>query len=141
MRSLLVFLLFAAMMCWFMFSPVYKHVLVVRQAALQAEVDYMLELGANADHGYIDETMIEQSRQRLAGFGLQPDEIRYEVSAASGAIPTSAAAPIPRGTGLSLAISYPLEGLLDIDRLIGIEPPPPNSRLRAAGMKMSEYVP
>ncbi|WP_274649131.1 hypothetical protein [Paenibacillus humicola] len=141
MRSLLVFVLFAATICWFLFSPIYKHVLVVRQAVLQAEVDYLLEIGSNADHGYIDETMMEQSRLRLAGFGLHPDEIRYEVTGSNSALATSAAAPLPRGTGLSLTISYPVEGLLDIDRLIGIEPLPADSRLRAAGMKMSEYVP
>lgn len=27
--------------------PVYKHVVIVRQAVLQKEVDYLLEIGAN----------------------------------------------------------------------------------------------
>jgi hypothetical protein len=141
MRSLLVFLLFAAMLCWFMFSPIYKHVLIARQAVLQQEVDYLLEVGANGDHGYIDAAMMEQSRLRLAAFGMRPEDVRFEVTATNGAVATSPASPLPRGVGLSLVASYPVERLLEIDRLIGIEPPSPDTRLRAAGMKMSEYAP
>jgi hypothetical protein len=46
-----------------------------------------------------------------------------------------------RGTGIRLVIRYPYDRLLDIDRLMGIEPPPESARISAAGMKMSEYVP
>ncbi|BBH24650.1 hypothetical protein Back11_59950 [Paenibacillus baekrokdamisoli] len=141
MKSILVFILFAAMMCWFMFSPIYKHVLIVRQAVLQQEVDYLLEVGANGDHGYIDSAMIEQSKLRLAQIGLQPGSINYEVQAANGMSAISSVVPLPRGVGLSLTVSYPVDGLYAIDQLIGIAPPPPNARLRATGMKMSEYVP
>lgn len=141
MKSLLVFILFAVMLCWFMFSPIYKHVLIVRQAVLQQEVDYMLEVAANGDHGYIDSTMMQQSRLRLASYGLQSSEIAFEVSSTNGYDATNAGNPLPRGVGLSLAISYPVEGLFEIDRLIGIAPPSASTRLRAVGMKMSEYVP
>ncbi|MFC5649633.1 hypothetical protein ACFPYJ_10975 [Paenibacillus solisilvae] len=141
MKSILVFILFAALMCWLMFSPIYKHVLIVRQAVLQQETDYLLEVGANGDHGYIDAAMMEQSKQRLADFGLQPGFVEFEVSAANGMDATSPSAPLPRGVGLSLTVSYPVEGLLAIDQLIGLEPPPADARLRAAGMKMSEYIP
>ncbi len=68
MKQLLVFVLFAALFCWLMFSPIYKHVLVIRQALLQQEVDYMLEIGASGKYGYIDSWMVEQSRSRLAGY-------------------------------------------------------------------------
>ncbi len=124
-----------------MFSPVYKHVLIVRQAALQQEVDYLLEVGANGSHGYIDAAMIEQSKQRLASLGLRPDELRYEVSSTDGSTATNAAAPLTRGKGLALTISYPYDGLFTIDRLIGLTPPPSDARMRAFGLKMSEYVP
>lgn len=141
MKGLLVFILFAAMMCWFMFSPIYKHVLIVRQAVLQQEVDYILEIAANGDHGYIDGQMVEESRQRLARFGMDPDQVEYVVTSTDGSDATNAAAPLPRGVGLSLTLSYPVEGLFEIDRLIGIEFVSPDARMRAAGLKMSEYVP
>lgn len=141
MRSILVFVLFAAMLCWMMFSPIYKHVLIVRQAALQQEVDYMLEVGANGSHGYIDAAMIAQSKQRLASLGLDPDALEYTVGSTDGSSATNASAPLLRGTGLALTISYPYEGLFTLDRLIGVDPPPSTGRMSARGMKMSEYVP
>ncbi|GMK42143.1 hypothetical protein PCCS19_52020 [Paenibacillus sp. CCS19] len=141
MRSILVFVLFAGMLCWMMFSPIYKHILIVRQAALQQEVDYMLEIGANGSHGYIDELMIEQSKQRLASLGLDPEALAYTVESSDGSNAANASAPLVRGIGLSLTISYPYEGLFTLDRLIGVEPPPSTDRMSARGMKMSEYVP
>ena len=104
-----------------MFSPIYKHVLIVRQAVLQQETDYLLEVGANGDHGYIDSAMMEQSKLRLASFGLQPGLVEFEVSATNGASATSPAMPLPRGVGLSLSVSYPVDGLLAIDQLIGLD--------------------
>jgi hypothetical protein len=141
MRSILVFVLFAAMLCWMMFSPIYKHILIVRQAALQQEVDYLLEIGANGSHGYIDAAMIAESKQRLAALGLQSSDLEYTIASTDGSIATSASAPLVRGTGLSLTISYPYEGLFTIDQLVGVDPPPSSDRMRARGMKMSEYVP
>lgn len=141
MKQILVFVLFAAMLCWIMFSPIYKHVLITRQALLQKEVDYLLEVGANADHGYIDAAMMAQSRERLARFGLQPDEVDFVVTSSDGADATNPANPLLRGTGLSLTVSYPYGRLLEIDRLIGLTPPAPDERMSASGMKMSEYVP
>ncbi|EFM11828.1 conserved hypothetical protein [Paenibacillus curdlanolyticus YK9] len=141
MRSILIFVLFAGLLCWMMFSPIYKHVLIVRQAALQQEADYLLEVGANGSHGYIDATMINQSKQRLAAIGLRPDDIEYDVTSTDGSIATSASAPVLRGIGLALTVSYPYDGLFAIDRLVGIEPPPADARMRATGMKMSEFVP
>lgn len=69
MKSLLVFVMLAATMCWFMFSPIYKHVFIVRQAVLQKEVDYLLEIGASGEHGYISRGMVEESKGRLAAVG------------------------------------------------------------------------
>ncbi|NBD24367.1 hypothetical protein [Paenibacillus glycinis] len=141
MKSLLVFVLLAAMMCWFLFSPIYKHVLIVRQAVLQQEVDYLLEVGASGDYGYIDAAMLQEAKRRLASFGLKPESIEFEVTSDNGADAMNPAQPLPRGAPLSVTASYPVEGLFNIDRLIGVEPPSAEDRLQAAGTKMSEFVP
>ncbi|MFF2093660.1 hypothetical protein [Paenibacillus sp. NPDC058174] len=141
MKSILVFVLFAATMCWMMFSPIYRHVLVVRQAVLQQETDYLLEVGASGSYGYIDTDMIDQSRSRLASFGMRPEAVEYAVSSDNGLGATNPAAPLPRGSGLRLTMSYPYENLFQIDRLIGLAPVDENARMRAFGIKMSEYVP
>ncbi|MFD0673909.1 hypothetical protein [Cohnella sp. GCM10027633] len=141
MKQLLVFVLFAAMFCWLMFSPIYKHVLVIRQALLQQEVDYLLEIGASGRHGYIDGAMIESSRERLASYGFDPSLLEYEVGSASGADGGDSGTPLLRGDGLRLRLAYPYERLLDIDRLIGIAPPSADARIAGRGMRMSEYVP
>lgn len=141
MKQILLFVLFAGMVCWMMFSPIYKHVLIVRQAVLQQEVDYLLEVGASGTYGYISEAMLEQSKVRMEAFGLKRESIMFEVNSESGANATNPSAPLPRGTGLSLTASYPYENLFQIDRLIGLSPPPAEERMKAFGMKMSEYVP
>jgi hypothetical protein len=140
-KQLLVFILLAATLCWLMFSPIYKHVLIVRQAVLQKEADYLLEIGANGDHGYISGAMTAESSLRLSRFGMQPEALVYEVSSTSGASATNPSAPLPRGVGLQLTIRYPYERLFEIDRLIGLTPPDPNAQMSAFGLKMSEYVP
>ncbi|WP_028609443.1 hypothetical protein [Paenibacillus harenae] len=141
MKQLLIFILFAAMLCWLMFSPIYKHVLIVRQAVLQQEVDYLLEVGASGSYGYISPAMMEDSRDRLGRFGMQPADVVFELSATSGVDASNPYAPVLRGEGISLTMSYPYENLFDIDRLIGLAPPLPGERMKAFGMKMSEYVP
>jgi hypothetical protein len=141
MRSVLVFVLFAAILCWLMFAPVYKHVFIVRQAVLQQEVDYLLEVGANGTHGYVDAAMIAASRNRLAAYGLDPAKLIYEVASTSGEDATNPQAPVRRGTGIVLTIRYPYERLFEIDRLVGISPPDEQALISATGMKMSEYVP
>ncbi|MDF2668663.1 MAG: hypothetical protein K0R67_969 [Paenibacillus sp.] len=141
MKQLLVFVLFAGLLCWFMFSPTYKHVLIIRQAVLQKEVDLMLEIGANGSHGYIDSAAIEASRIRMEERGFNRSLIQYEVLTTNGVDGTSPSAPVLRGAGLKLQISYPFERLFEIDRLIGITPPPAGSRMYAEGVRMSEYVP
>ncbi|PZD95685.1 hypothetical protein DNH61_14305 [Paenibacillus sambharensis] len=141
MRSVLVFVLFAATFCWLMFSPIYKHVLIVRQAVLQKEVDYLLEIGANGDHGYISGAMMRESAGRLAAYGLQADKLEYEVRSTTGAAATDEASPLQRGVGIELTVRYPYERLFEIDRLIGLTPPGDDERMSAYGLKMSEYVP
>ncbi|MDI4647546.1 hypothetical protein [Cohnella hashimotonis] len=141
MKQLLVFVLFATLFCWLMFSPVYKHVVLLRQSLLQQEVDYMLEIGASGRYGYIDAAMIGDSRSRLSGYGFKPEILEYEVTTTSGIPGTDPASPLERGDGLRLVIHYPYDGLMDIDRLIGVDPPSGTARMAAAGMKMSEYVP
>jgi len=140
MKQILAFILMSGMLCWIMFAPIYKHVLIARQALLQKEVDYMLEVGANASHGYIDQAAIEASKQRLAQHGFSADDLEYTVATTNGVNGMDPSNPVMRGAGLYLRISYPYEGLFAIDRLIGIGPPS-GSRMAADGMKMSEYVP
>lgn len=141
MKQLLVFILFAAMLCWLMFAPIYKHVLIFRQAVLQKEADYLLEVGASGAYGYIDNQLIEQSRQRLAQRGFDPTALDYTVTTTSGEDGTNSQRPVLRGTGIALEITYPYFRLFEIDRLIGLAPPDPSARMSAAGVKMSEYVP
>ncbi|MFD2115678.1 hypothetical protein ACFSTH_10695 [Paenibacillus yanchengensis] len=140
MKQILIFVLFSAMLCWVMFSPIYKHVAIARQAALQQEVDYLLEVGASGTYGYIDARMQRESRARLEKFGLQSQLLQYELFSTSGSDPSNAGQPLSRGTGIALTISYPYENLFTIDRLIGITSIHPNERMRAFGMKMSEYM-
>lgn len=141
MKQILVFVLFASLMCWMMFAPVYRHVALLRQALLQQEADYLLEVGASGRYGYIDDKMVQESRRRLADKGFDPALLAYEVSATDGLDAADPARPVPRGTGIRLIISYPYGRLLAIDRMIGIEPVPEEARMRAGGVKMSEYVP
>lgn len=141
MKQLLVFVLFAALFCWLMFSPIYKHVLVIRQALLQQEADYLLEIGASGRFGYIDAAMLSESRDRLAAHGFVPGSLEYEVTSTTGEPADNPYSPLVRGGGLRLTIRYPYDNLLDIDRLIGIEPPSSGERISAGGMKMSEFVP
>lgn len=141
MKQILLFVLFAATICWIMFSPIYKHVAIVRQAVLQQEVDYLLEVGASGTYGYISAAMEEESRQRLAGLGLREEAIEYRYDTTSGADATDPTAPVIRGVGIELTVSYPYEDLFLIDSLIGVTPIDSNARMSAYGMKMSEYVP
>lgn len=101
----------------------------------------MLEVGASGRFGYIDGAMVEESRNRLAQYGFSSASLQYSISSTTGAEGDNASAPLPRGMGLRLKITYPYENLLNIDRLIGLEPPPENARISGGGMKMSEYVP
>lgn len=141
MRQLLVFILISGMLCWFMFTPVYRHVLIMRHAALQQEVDYLLEIGANGMHGFIDAEMVAASKQRLQSVGFDPDKLEYVIASTSGHDATLPHRPVPRGEGIYLKITYPYGTLFALDPLMGISGPSPNERMGAAGMKMSEYVP
>jgi hypothetical protein len=141
MKQILVFVLFAALLCWFMFAPVYKHVIIVRQAVLQKEVDYMLEVGASGANGYINAVMVNESMQRLAERGFIPGDLAYSISSTTGETATDAAQPLLRGKGIRLQITYPYHRLFVTDRLVGIDVPAETDRMGAVGMKMSEYVP
>lgn len=141
MKQILVFILLSGMLCWFMFSPIYKHIIIVRQAVLQKEVDLMLEIGASGSFGYIDGLMVSDSKQRLEDRGFDSDDLLYTVTATNGVEGYNPNNPVHRGVGISLEISYPYHNLFEIDRLVGIAPPDPGSRMAAAGTKMSEYVP
>ncbi len=133
--------MFSLLMVWFMFAPVYKHVLILRQAVLQKEADYMLEAGAAGRRGYIDESMVSESRLRLATVGFEPGQLIYDVTTTGGQSGTDPLSPVLRGVGIRLVITYPYGNLFGIDRLLGIGAPDGLERMGAAGMKMSEYVP
>lgn len=140
MKQLLAFILLSTLTAWLMLAPVYRHVLMLRQALLQKEVDYLLEVGASGSYGYIDGAMVAQSRKRLGERGFDSDKLRYAVSTTSGTDGTDPARPVPRGVGIRLEIRYPEEGLSLVDRLIGVSVPG-DGEIGAAGVKMSEYVP
>ncbi|MDU0205972.1 MULTISPECIES: hypothetical protein [Paenibacillus] len=141
MKQLLVFVLLVTMLCWFMFAPVYKHVIIVRQAVLQKEVDYLLEIGANGRHGYIDQSMIQESRNRMEARGFTSGELVYTIETTTGTGGTDVRSPVWRGAGLGLKLTYPYHRLFVIDQLVGITIPAETDRMGASGMKMSEYVP
>lgn len=141
MKQMLVFILLTSILCWLMFSPIYKHVLIVRQAVLQKEVDLLLEIGTNASYGYIDFAMINSSKQRLQERGFIASDLIYVVQTTNGSSGIDASQPIIRGEGIQLSISYPYQNLLQIDKLIGISIPSSEARIAAAGMKMSEFIP
>lgn len=140
MKQILVFILLSGLLCWLMFAPIYKHVAIMRHALLQQEVDYLLEIGANGDHGYISSAMLEQSRQRLAEKGFNPDSLVYTVRTSTGISAMNSESPVPRGTGIELRITYPFGHLFTLDQLIGLNGPEPDKKMAAYGMKMSEYV-
>lgn len=124
-----------------MFSPVYRHVAVMRQASLQQEVDYLLEVGASARYGYISSEMIAESRQRLVDRGFDEDNLTYLVSTTTSNSGRDSSLPVPRGEGIMLEIRYPYQSVFTIDRLVGISGPSPEAMMGAKGIKMSEYVP
>lgn len=140
MKQLLAFILFATIICWMMFSPIYKHVLIMRQAILQQEVDYLLEVGASGQYGYIDADMMERSMQRLASFGLSTERLQYVAVSTDGTQATDMGQRVSRGSGIMLSLTYPYDRLTTIDALVGINPIPEAQRIRAFGVKMSEYV-
>ena len=140
MKQILAFIMFSTIICWMMFSPIYKHVLITRQAILQQEVDYLLEVGASGQYGYISGSMVDQSKKRLAKFGLKTEELQYAVSSTAGQLFINDVYRVGRGEGIILSLSYPYERLTAIDALIGINPIPEGQLMRADGIRMSEYV-
>jgi len=139
MKQLLIFILLASTLCWTMFAPVYKHVYILRQALLQQEVDYLLEVGTSGQYGYISPALIEQSRARLTSFGLESTQLVYEARSTLGQAVSSSSQRVPRGEGIALTVSYPMEGLFAIDGLIGVRAPQ-KQQITAYGVQMSEYV-
>lgn len=108
---------------------------------MQKEVDYMLEVGASGRFGYIDGAMVQESRERLADMGFQVSQLEYRVTTTSGSSGSDPGLPVPRGTGIRLAVTYPYGNLFGVDRLLGIAAPDGQERMGASGLKMSEYVP
>lgn len=140
MKQILAFIMFSTIICWMMFTPIYKHVLITRQAILQQEVDYLLEVGASGQYGYISDNMVDQSKERLARFGLKTEQLQYKVTSTEGQLLVSDEYRVGRGGGIALSLAYPYERLTAIDALIGIDPVPEGQLMRAYGVRMSEYI-
>lgn len=140
MKTILTFVMLSGIVCWLMFSSVYKHVLIMRQALLQQEVDLILETATQGHRGYVSAELVEQSKQRLADRGFEESGLSYVIEGTNGLSATDSARPVPRGEGIRLSISYPYEDLLLIDRLIGMSPPGPEERIGGTGLRMSEYI-
>lgn len=73
--------------------------------------------------------------------GFMPGDLVYTVETTTGTGGTNASAPVWRGVGLRLKLTYPYHRLFVIDELVGITVPAETDRMGASGMKMSEYVP
>lgn len=140
MKGILSFVLLSGVICWMMFSGVYTHVLLSRQVLLQQEVNYLLEVATQARYGYISSSLITESKARLASHGLEEGNLTYLISSTTGQSAEDALHPIPRGEGIILKISYPFDGLLDINQLVGIHPPSSDAKINGFGQRMSEYI-
>lgn len=99
----------------------------------------MLEVGASGNYGYIDQSLIADSKKRLAGLGFNPDKLEYDITSSLNFTP-SLQQRLPRGEILIVEISYPYENLFLIDTLIGVDPIGEHERMRSFGVKMSEFV-
>lgn len=139
MKQILAFILFASLFCWLLFSPIYKHVVLTRQAVIQQEVDFLLEVGASGQYGYVSEQLIAQSKKRLGELGFNIEKLQYDITSSLHFTPTEQFR-LPRGEILIVEVSYPYENMFLIDALIGIEPFGEHERMRSYGVKMSEYV-
>jgi hypothetical protein len=140
MKAILSFVLLAGTIAWVMFGGIYNHVLMTRQTLLQQEVNYVLEIATQAKYGYISNSVMEQSKARLASKGFDPTKLEYQVSSTTGQSSVDEFHPIPRGEAIVLKIRYPYEGLLEINRLVGILPPSSNARIGSSAQRMSEYI-
>jgi hypothetical protein len=116
-------------------------VIILRQALLQKEVDYLLEVGANGMNGFISPDMTAASKARLQERGFEPNDLEYTVTTTSGVNGRDIAMPVMRGVGIGLQLTYPYHRLFIIDQLVGLSIPSSTARMGASGMKMSEYVP
>jgi hypothetical protein len=140
MKGILSFVLLSGVICWVMFSGVYTHVLMSRQVMLQQEVNYLLEVATQSRYGYVSTELISESKLRLASRGLDSGKLDYLISSTTGQSAVDAIHPVPRGEGIILIISYPLDGLLDINQLVGIQPPSADKTINGFGQRMSEYI-
>jgi hypothetical protein len=140
MKAIFAFILLAGVIAWLMFSGLFTHVLLTRQTVLQQEVSTVLETATQARYGYIAESVLNQSKQRLLTRGFDVRKLTYVIASTTGQSATDATHPIVRGEGIMLTIRYPVDGLLNINRFIGIQPPSKDATLSASGQRMSEYV-
>lgn len=136
LTTILILVMLAPLILWLVFKPTYQHVLITRHDSLQNEVDYMLETGARL--GYVDITMLNDSKERLVNKGFDSAKLQYSINSTTGQIATDPVQPLKRGTGLIVEISYPYDNAFIIDGLIGIPTPNSEERLKARGYQMVE---
>ena len=140
MKAILSFVLLAGVFCWLIFSGMYNHTLLLRQGALEQEVELMLETATQAQNGYVSATMIERAMQHFEAKGMSRNKVQFTTSSTSAQSASNPLTPIPRGEGIRIQASYPYDGLLNINRLIGMVVPGDTDRFSYSATRMSEYV-
>lgn len=140
MKAILSFILLAGVFCWLIFSGMYHHVLLLRQGALEQEVELMLETATQAQNGYVSASAIEQAMQHFEAKGMSRQKVQLSISSTTGSSATNPLTPIPRGDGIRIQASYPYDGILNINRLVGMVVPGESDRFSYSATRMSEYV-
>jgi hypothetical protein len=139
-KAILSFVLLAGIFCWLIFSGIYYHVLIMRQTYLQQEANYLLQVVTQAKYGYVSSSELSQSKNRLAEKGFSISKLVYQIYSSTGQSALDSTDPVPRGQWISIKIQYPYDGLLAINKLIGMPVPAPSAKISGFGQQMSEYV-
>jgi hypothetical protein len=140
MKAILSFVLLSGVFCWLIFSGMYNHALLLRQGALEQEVQLLLETATQAQNGYVSASMLERAMQHFEAKGMSRSKVQLTITSSNGQSAINARTPIPRGEGIHIQASYPYDGLLNINRLIGMIVPGESERFTYTASRMSEYV-
>lgn len=140
MKAILSFILLSGIFCWLIFSGMFHHALLLRQGALEQEVGLLLEKATQAQYGYVSSAMIEEAMQHLEAKGMSRQKVQFSITSTTASSATNPLTPIPRGEGIQIQASYPYDGLLTINRLIGMVVPDSSARFSYRASRMSEYV-
>lgn len=140
MKVILSFVLLSGVFCWLIFSGMYNHALLLRQGALEQEVELMVETATQAQNGYVSSAMIARAMNHFEAKGMSPSKVQLTISSSTAQSATNPLTPIPRGEMIRIQASYPYDGLLNINRLIGMVVPSSTERFSYSATRMSEYV-